>query len=1101
LDTIPIEESSIRIEEGLKYHFESLSNSIFLDTEIDDDSITVCFRSLPLAIYEPIFQRNINTYSQGRISTQKNISSIPIIPKEEIFSFTDFETSGAITRGVTFGNRQNLFVNSALNLQLEGQLAEDLFVSASITDQNIPYQPDGNTQQIRDFDNVFIKLYNDKFSLIAGDVVLTNPVKEGYFLKYYKNVQGLNFEYKYSINEKWKARSVVSGAAAKGQFSSSQLAPIEGVQGPYKLTGPNGERFIIVLSNSERVFIDGKLMERGFDRDYVIDYNLGEVTFSNTVVITRFTRIRIDFEYAEQYYSRSNLNATQEITDGKWKFYANYYQEKDNPHNTLGFDVSQSDLDQLQALGDNGGIGEIDGAEAIDFVENAILYQRKDTLVGANLIVIYQRSVDPKLAQYRVAFTEVGVGKGDYVLNKTTLNGREYEWVAPIGGIHQGLHAPVRILPLPNKRQMMVLGGNVKLSEHEVLQNELAVSNQDRNLYSSLDDRDNEGLAWKTSIKSEGRTFGDYKAVLGASYESLDQNFTWIDRFRSIEYDRNWGYNIAGDSAMRSDHIVLVDAALTKDENNSLRYDFSYRNRAGVIDGLQNGLEVTKELGMLRSHTSGFLMKNNTSNLFSEWYRLKQDLRLNGTKINPGYAFVLDQQRTYLADTLYNSLMHYYSHDFYLMSGDSSKTTFRADYIKRYDQLPLAGEMMAYTNADELKLGMRAHFLKTQIINLTGNYRQIDDKINGSTDTNILGKLDWQSHFWKERIKRNFSYSTATIRELRREFVYVNVPTGAGTHTWRDENGDGVQDLNEFYEAINADEKNYAKIFSPTDQYINAFQTTFLNTIDMIMPREWANRGGFIGQISKVSFSSNARINFKSTESNLISRINPFADLESNSMIGAQTSSRYGLFYNRNGTGLAYDISRTSNRNKSLLTNGFELRERLDWQANLRFNFQQTYTVRLQGSIGDTRNASDFLATRNFVLSRYSWAPQLLWQPNSAFRISGKVERRAKQQMEAENPAHSSLSDFSVESTWVRANKGNLNAQMQWISIAFDGEQNSYLGYELLEGLQPGQNQKWNLNWQQSLNKGLQLTLQYNGRKSNSSAPVHTGTMQLTAFF
>ena len=1100
LDTLPVEESSIEVKGELSFVYDLETNSISLSADQNIDSVRICFRTISPNIYQPLTTRDIEIYEQGRVSRQPSASSIAIIPKDEIFSFNDFETSGAITRGVTFGNRQNLFVNSALNLQLEGQLAEDLFVSASITDQNIPYQPEGNTQQIRDFDNVFIKLYNDDFALTAGDVVLTNPVRESYFLQYYKNVQGLNLEYKYEIGDKWKARSIASGSAAKGQFSSAQIQPIEGVQGPYKLTGPNGERFIIVLASSEKVFIDGKLMERGFDRDYVIDYNLGEVTFSNSILITRFTRIRIDFEYAEQYYSRSNLNATQELTNGKVKLYANFYQEKDNPQNSLGFNLEEDDVDALVALGDNNGVGVIDGAELTDFIENAILYLKRDSIIDTRLFSIFEQSNDPQLATFKVVFTDTGAGNGDYLLKSTTANGRVYEWIAPIGGISQGSYSPVRILPLPNKKQMAVIGGKVNLSVYESLQHELALSQWDQNLYSDLEDSDNDGYAWRTILRSKGRSLGAYNTELALSFESVGTNFQWVDRFRSIEYDRNWGYDFQGDSIARADNILSLELNMVEDDLNTIEYDFNYRNRKGVINGYQNEMKVIKEVGPFLSQSYGYIMQNSSSNLISEWYRLKQDIRLNNTKINPGYSFELDQQRTYLSDTLFSSLMHFYAHDFYVQSGDSLKTILRADYIYRKDQSPQNGIMAEYTEANEFKLGARMNLFGSQIIGVTANYRTVYDEISESLDQNVLGKLDWKSQF-RDILTRNFTYSTANIRELRREFVFINVPTGEGTHTWRDENDDGIQDLNEFYEAINADEKSYAKIFSPTDEYINAFQSTFLNVMEVVMPKDWNTRGGAFEQFSKLSFRANVRINFKSSENNLLTRINPFAKFEDSIFLAAQNQSRYGLFYNRNGSGLAFDINRSNGKNKSLLTNGFELRERLDWQSNIRFGLGQDFTARLQGGFGKTINESDFLESRNFAIARRNWAPQLVWQPSSSFRLSGKLERRVKDEEITEIPNKSEITDYSIESTWVRASKGNLNAEISWISIDFDGERNSYLGYELLEGLLPGQNQKWNLNWQQSLKSGLQLTIQYNGRKSGNDAPIHTGTMQLTAFF
>jgi hypothetical protein len=53
----------------------------------------------------------------------------------------------------------------------------------------------------------------------------------------------------------------------------------------------------------------------------------------------------------------------------------------------------------------------------------------------------------------------------------------------------------------------------------------------------------------------------------------------------------------------------------------------------------------------------------------------------------------------------------------------------------------------------------------------------------------------------------------------------------------------------------------------------------------------------------------------------------------------------------------------------------------------------------------------------------------------------------------------------------------------------------------MLEGLKPGSNYTWKLNWQRALTTTLQLTIGYDGRKTPDNKAIHVGTAQVRAVF
>jgi hypothetical protein len=89
----------------------------------------------------------------------------------------------------------------------------------------------------------------------------------------------------------------------------------------------------------------------------------------------------------------------------------------------------------------------------------------------------------------------------------------------------------------------------------------------------------------------------------------------------------------------------------------------------------------------------------------------------------------------------------------------------------------------------------------------------------------------------------------------------------------------------------------------------------------------------------------------------------------------------------------------------------------------------------------------------------------------------------------------------TAEVQYSLSGKSNLNAGIDFRTNAFTGNAFSPVGYEMLQGLLPGNNYLWNLYWEKQLFDFLQLNLRYDGRSSVGTDIIHTASMQVKALF
>lgn len=1117
LDSLSVLEESIKVTDGkerafsFKYDLSSGQITIEIGENTLPDSLLICYQTLPFALHQRIAKRTLMAdYDSMATFKDNRVKASPAFDfREELFPSTNLNKSGNLTRGISFGNTQNLFVNSSLNLQMSGQLSDNLNIRASITDQNVPFQPEGNTQQLQDFDNVLVELFNDDFNLAAGDVVLQQRKSE--FLRYYKNVQGAQLTTNYSLGEKWEASTQAAASVAKGKFASINLEVTEGTLGPYRIPGPQNERFVIIIANSERVFLDGKQLQRGFNYDYVIDYNQGEITFTPNVLITQYSRVRIDFEYAERNFTRSILTANHIQETDRFSFYMNFYREQDNRNRPLFFEFSDADKRLLASVGNDLDAAAIPRVDSVAFDPNRVLYRRViDVDDLGNSIVFYEYSTDPELAHFAIGFSEVGQGNGDYVRDRQLANGPVFVFRPRINGVPQGNYSILSPLPAPNKKQMFTTGAKVKLSDFEKVYTEMAFSSVDQNLFSELDNDTNNGFGIKSGFVSENRPLEKlkgYRFNALTEFEYNSSHFSFIDRLRYIEFDRDW--SLTQEDMLEAGHERIFNAGFgfMKDQHNELSYRFNFRNRGTIQSGTQQTAKFNHQLGkhvFLKNEL--FVLDSDVRNLNSDWIRYTGDVQYRSKILVPGYKLMLDRNavRNIETDSVVSTAMNFVEHMAYLNSNDTLPYSFFLNASMREDQFPVNGVLVPDTKAFQTMFGLKRRF-KGHDLSASFTYRELEFlRLDSEKETTVLGKVDYLGTMAKGAIRNEFSYALGNGREFRREFVFLPVPTGEGTHTWRDDNEDGIQQLNEFYLAVNPEEKNFIKIFVPTAEFVQAYTTIFNYRLNARFPDVWRKEGGVKQFLQKFSNTTSLSIEKKITSNDFWDRINPFiGGFEAEELISVRQVIRSSFFFNRSSAKYGFDLSLFDSQNKQLLAGGFEELIQKDWRLNTRVSFSPMLNMRLIGQTGKRSAGSDFLDNKNYAIDQYSFGPELAYQPSNIFRTTVMYQYADKMNVANTEFEERALShQFGLDFRYAKAIKTTINANFKYVNIDYNGQINTPVGYEMLQALTAGNNVTWSLNWLQKIGEGLQMNMVYEGRNSEGLGRlVHIGRMQVTALF
>ncbi len=1018
-----------------------------------------------------------NSSNQTQLySLTTNQDKLPFKP------FDGLNTAGNITRGLSVGNNQNGVVNSSLDLQIAGKLSDKVTLKAAILDTNLPIQENGNTYKLNEFDRVFIELSNDNWNINAGDIYLNN--NETSFLNFNKKVSGLGINAKI-INDNSEIDIETSGAIVKGKYKKIEFNGLEGNQGPYSLSD-NTSSYILILSGTEQIYVNGIPLKRGEENDYIIDYNTAEITFTTTYPITADMRITAEYQYTDRVYTRFVTYNNIAYKSDKLSVSGYFYNENDLKNQPLEQDLSDEQKQLLSEAGNNSNLMVTPSAYINSYSEDKILY--KKNLIGTSEIFEYSTNEADEL--YNVAFTYVGENTGSYILKEVIALGKIYEYV----GENSGNYSPIIQLIAPNKLQVSVFKATYNPTEKTTINAETAFSNNDENLFSNLDDSTNNGLAaklnWDQIIFQK-----KWQLKSNLKYDFINSKFKSIERIQSIEFNRDWNIEtISGNQKLISSSL-----SLSNQKNNAINYLFENLEFSDSFKGNKHHLfgSLTHKNSNLQFNTS--ILNNKTSFEEGTFLRYYISSKYNLLKSWYGVAFNGENnKRTEIITKTTLKTSHKFNEiEAFFGIGDSTNvyTQFGVNFRTT--------DSIQNTNFEQVN-NSKTFYLKSTLLaskttNLKAyiNYRMVDN-LNFKNENSLNSKITYNQQLFNQFLNFNTSYQTLSGTLPQQDYTYIKTEPGQGFYTWIDYNNNEIKELNEFEIAQFTDQATYLRVILPSLNYIATHQNKF-SQIVAINPQQWNAKTGFKKLISHFYNQMYILIDSKQKKEADAFNLNPFETNNPN-LLGLNFNLNNSFYFNKDLK--TYSTTYNFINSKSKNTTTIDNLENAIQQHKLQFEHKIGDFWQLNFDISQATNKTASLNydNRNYKLNTKSLFPKISYYYNTSTYFSLYFETKKKEN-QIEDFETLTSNKLGVEINYANNSKNLLKASVDLFNNNFEGSSNTPIAYQMLEGLQPGKNYTWSLLFYKKINSFLNLNLNYLGRKSETSTTIHTGTIQLKAIF
>ncbi len=1003
-------------------------------------------------------------------------------PVRRVLPSSRLKQSGSIVRGVSVGSNQNLQVDSGLRLQVSGHLSENVEVIASLTDQNTPIQPEGNTQTLQEIDKVFVQVKGPKMKATLGDYTLN--LTGGQFTNYQRKLEGVMAEGNFERGD-----FKMSAAVSRGKFVSNRFSGREGNQGPYQLTGENGNINIIVLAGTEKIWIDGELLTRGENHDYIIEYGNGQVTFTRNRLITQDSRIVVDFQFSDESFQRNYLVAQGEtrFANNKIQLQTIFIRESDDKNNPLSLNLTGEALNVLASAGDS--LAVIRGDTLLAAGKGAYIKEPDGVFVF----------VGPGNGNYNVSFSFFGSGKGDY----RNIGLGQFEFA----GKNQGDYLPFILLPAAQQHDMLGLNFRAAPTSYLNLKSEIAFSKLDRNLYSSRNDGDNGGAAYQFQIelRPDSVKLGDVnlgKFNFAGKLRHKAAEFRDITRATIAEFARRWNLPVA--PALTSEDILELQAGYFPVKGMMFRGGIGRLQKSTTFQA--NRWELATALKRARLPNLSYLIEfidrdDNNGGGASEWLRQKGRLDYEVKKFKPLVEFEAEVKKDARADSS-QSGFRFESFTAGMAFSPWRSLTTSARFNFRNDKERMENRFFDKSTAATQTYSL--NLKKWQALNVNASYvhRQRDFKNTEVQDTRTdLADLRIGYRPASGWLRSNAYYQISNTQIARQQEVFIEVADGDGNFRFN-------EDQNEFEPDPLG---NFVRRLFATNQFVPVVELKFRADMSLAPARFFSKKSGshklpalLRKLMTPVTSESFLRIDERTKEKDVkkiyLLRLGSFQQ-DSTTIFGSiEFRQDLYLWKNNRKMSLRYRYRNRTELNNQFVGGG---QERALREQELRGLYQFSRHVSAQIEYGYSEEDRLFKSPlrEDRQIRSHEVQTDLVYRPQGQLELATKAIFSVNKDIFPDPATRAQLLSLKPRAVYSLSNKGRLQAEIDWTRVTV-APKTRLIPFELTDGRRAGISFRWNVGLEYRVSQYVRATFSYFGRSDPDRPKTqHVAKLEMRAFF